>query len=397
MMLALLMQGAVALIAVASPAGPWQAVLDLAGGALPFRLHIDPAGNGWQGELCNGGKCEPFSSVRMKGDSLLLEIADYDATVTALVRADSLLGYYRNVGSNGPRTIPFRAARGAWPVTAASNRLVGRWDATYFQEGQTSPRVFELRNTPTGFEGRMISSTADYGPFAGTVTADSFAIGLFDGSFVYLITGRLQGDTLRGIFHAGLRTQTPWTAVRSTGAPHLKSPTEITSADTTEPLRYAFPDLQGRIVRNDDSRFRGKVVLLDIFGTWCPTCHQATPELMRLYRRYHPRGLEVVGLAFEATGDTAVDARQVLRYRDKFGIPFPLLLAGINDTESLAAALPQLRNLSAFPTAVFLGRDGRVRQVHAGFHGLAAGPQHARRVKDFEKEIERLLAERREK
>jgi hypothetical protein len=101
----------------------------------------------------------------------------------------------------------------------------------------------------------------------------------------------------------------------------------------------------------------------------------------------------VVGLAFEATGDTAVDLRQVRRYRDKFGIPFPLLLAGINDTESLASAFPQLRGLTAFPTTVFLGRDGRVRRVHAGFHGLAAGPQHVRRVTEFEMEIEKLLSE----
>ena len=96
-----------------------------------------------------------------------------------------------------------------------------------------------------GIEGTLISSTSDYGPFSGTASADSFAIGYFDGSFVYLITGKLTGDTLRGIFHAGLRTQTPWMAVRSTGAPHLKSPTEITSADTTEPFRFRFPDLRG--------------------------------------------------------------------------------------------------------------------------------------------------------
>jgi thiol-disulfide isomerase/thioredoxin len=253
--------------------------------------------------------------------------------------------------------------------------------------------VFELRNEPVGFGGRIISSTTDYGPFSGTVMADSFVIGLFDGSFVYLLTGKLDGDTLRGIFHAGLRTQTPWKAVRSTGEPHLRSPTEITTADSTEPLRFAFPDLEGRVVRNGDARFRRKVVLVDIFGSWCPTCHEATPELLRLYRRYHARGLEVVGLAFEATGDTAVDARQVRRYREKFAIPFPLLLAGINDTESLAEALPQLRGLTAFPTTVFLGRDGRVRRVHAGFHGLAAGPQHRRLVREFESEIERLLDE----
>jgi thiol-disulfide isomerase/thioredoxin len=257
----------------------------------------------------------------------------------------------------------------------------------------TSPRVFELRNGPGGLDGRIISSTTDYGPFSGSVVGDSFAVGLFDGSFVYLLTGKLVGDTLRGIFHAGLRTQTPWTAVRSTGSPHLESPTEVSRADTTAPLRFEFPDLQGRLVRNDDHRFRGKVVLVDIFGTWCPTCHDATPELLRLYRQYHPRGLEIVGLAFEATGDTSVDARQVRHYRDKFGIRFPLLLAGINDNESIAAALPQLQDVTAFPTTVFLGRDGRVRRIYAGFHGLAAAPQHSRMVREFEAEIKKLLKE----
>jgi thiol-disulfide isomerase/thioredoxin len=392
----LLFQTAVTLAAGPSPAGPWKAALDLAGGQLPFVIAIESAGRGWQGQLCNGSVCQQFSAVRMQGDSLELEIADYDAVLKAQLRADSLVGYYHNVGSNGPRTIPFRAARGRRPVTIGAKRLLGRWDATYFQDLGTSPRVFEFRNEPGGFQGRIISSTADYGPYAGGVVGDSFAIGLFDGSFVYLLTGKLQGDTLRGIFHAGLRTQTPWVAVRSTGAPHLKSPTEVSRADTTEPLRFAFPDLEGKLFRSDDPRLRGKVVLVDIFGSWCPTCHEATPELMRLYRKYRGRGLEVVGLAFESTGDTAVDARQVRRYRDKFGIPFPLLLAGVNDNASISAALPQLSDVVAFPTTVFLGRDGRVRRIHAGFHGLAAGPQHARLVREFETEIERLLQEKRE-
>jgi thiol-disulfide isomerase/thioredoxin len=392
MMVALLIQGAAAL-ASPSPAGSWNAVLDLAGGQLPFVITIGRESRRWAGALCNGTKCQPFSAVRIQGDSLLLEIADYGAIMKAALRTDSLAGYYHNVGSNGPRTIPFRAARGRPHATTGSKRLLGRWDATYFQDQGTSPRVFEFRNLPGGFEGWIISSTADYGPFTGGVAGDSFAIGLFDGSFVYLLTGRLQGDTLRGIFHAGFRTETPWTAVRSMGAPHLKSPTEVTGADTTEPLRFSFPDVEGRLVASDDIRFRGKVVLLDIFGSWCPTCHEATPELIQLYRRYHARGLEIVGLAFEATGDTAVDARQVRRYRDKFGVPFPLLLAGVNDPESLAATLPQLRHLSAFPTTVFLGRDGRVRLVHAGFHGLAAGAQQAGAGREFEVEIERLLQE----
>jgi thiol-disulfide isomerase/thioredoxin len=374
-----------------SPAGSWRAALDLAAGELPFGVQIQQTAGGWRGELCNGRRCDPFSSVRVRGDSVTLELADYAATIKARLTTDSLTGAYHNVGNRGPRTIPFRAGRGRWPVTAAPARLVGRWDATYFSDFGDSPRVFELRNGTAGLEGTIISNTGDYGHFAGQVRGDSFALAHFDGSFVYLLTGALHGDTLRGVFHAGLRSQTPWIAVRSTGRRHLTPPTDVTRADTTVPFRFAFPDLDGRVVTERDPRFRGKVVMVDVFGTWCPTCHDAAPDLVRLYRKYHTRGLEIVGLAYEVSGDTAVDGRLVRRYRDKFAIPFPLLLAGINDTEAAAATLPQLEGFTSFPTTVFLGRDGRVRLVHAGYLGPATGPQHGKQIEAFEREIERLL------
>ena len=376
-----------------SPAGDWRAVLDLAGGELRFGLRLSGSGPHLQGELCNGHRCQQLSGVRLRGDRLTLEIADYAATMDGVLRGDSLVGAYRNVGNRGPRVIPFRAARGKWEAAPAPSRWLGRWDATWFGDWGTSPRVIELRNGPAGLEGTIISNSGDYGHCAGRGVGDSVAIAPFDGSFVYMITARLDGDTLRGVFHAGLRTQTPWAAVRSTGKPHLKAPTEVTAADTTTPFRFAFRDLDGRMVTERDPRFRGKVVLVDVFGTWCPTCHDAAPVLARLHRKYRARGLEIVGLAYEVTGDSAVDARQLRRYREKHGLAFPILLAGVNDTEAAAATLPQLEGFTAFPTTIFLGRDGRVRRVHAGFYGPATGPQHDRLVRDFEREIERLLAE----
>jgi thiol-disulfide isomerase/thioredoxin len=382
-----------AIAPAASPAGEWRAVLDLAGGELRFAVKVDGAPGKLKGEICNGSRCQPLSGVRQAGDSVVLEIADYAATITAALRADSLTGAYRNVGSRGPRTIPFRASRGRWPASSAPPRLLGRWDASYLGDFGTSPRVFEFRNGAAGLEGTIISNSGDYGHFAGRVSGDSFALAHFDGSFVYLLTGTLGADTLRGVFHAGLRTQTPWVAVRSTGRRHLTPPTEVTRADTTQPFRFAFRDLEGRMVTERDPRFRGKVLLVDVFGTWCPTCHDAAPSLVRLYRKYHERGLEIVGLAYEVTGDSAVDGKLVRRYRDKFGLPFPILLAGVNDPESAAATLPQLDGFAAFPTTVFIGRDGRVRRVHAGFYGPATGAQHGRLVEEYEREVERLLAE----
>jgi hypothetical protein len=112
-----------------------------------------------------------------------------------------------------------------------------------------------------------------------------------------------------------------------------------------------------------------------------------------LYRRYRDRGLEVVGLAYEVTGDTAVDGALVRRYRNKFGITFPLLLAGVNDSDSPGETQPQLSGPIAFPTTIFLDRTGRVRKVHAGFSGPATGEAQEALVREFDATVRALLEE----
>lgn len=373
----------------AQVAGPYRGVVDIAGGALRFSLQLSPTS---PSELCNGSKCDRLPPVRRAGDSLLIDIPDFAATITALPRGDSLTGYYRNVGNRGPREIPFRASRGTWPAEPAPPTIVGRWDANWILDGRTSPRVVELRNATSGLEGTIVSNTGDYGLFWGRAEADSFSLSHFDGSYVYMLTGRLDGDTLRGIFHAGIRTQTPFVAVRSTGRPHLRDPLEITQADSSV-FRFSFPNLDGQVVTEKDPRFKGKVVLVDIFGTWCPTCHDAAPVLTGLWRKYHDRGLEIVGLAYEVTGDPATDGRQLRVFQEKFAVPYDLLLAGTNDTQAAAATQPQLTGFTSFPTSIFIGRDGKVRKVHAGFYGPAMGAAHSNMIRQFEQTIEQLLAE----
>jgi thiol-disulfide isomerase/thioredoxin len=369
--------------------GNYRAVLDIAGGPLRFQLSLSSDSGS---TLCNGTRCDTLPPFRPIGDSIRLDIPDYAATITAAIRGDSLIGFYRNVGNRGPREIPFRAARGRWKIEHPPASLIGRWDANWILDGRTSPRVIEFRDSTSGMEGTIISNTGDYGVFWGRAEADSFSMSHFDGSYVYMMTGRLEGDTLRGLFHAGLRTQTPFVAVRSTGRPHLRDPLEITRADTSA-FRFSFPNLEGRIVTEKDPRFRGKVLLVDIFGTWCPTCHDAAPVLTRLWQKYHARGLEIVGLAYEVTGDSAADGKQLRIFKEKFGISYDLLLAGINDTQAAAATQPQLTGFTSFPTSIFIGKDGKVRKVHAGFYGPAMGAAHTNMVRQFEHTIEQLLAE----
>ena len=157
--------------APADLAGSWRAALDIAGGPLPFVLRVEESHGQWTGRLCNGAECQAISAIRQEGDSLVLELADYAASIAAVQRGDSLLGRYHNVGRRGPRTIPFRAARGAPSVTSAPSRLLGRWDA-WFQSGfDATPRVLQVENTASGVEGTVISNSGDYGRFAGTMVA----------------------------------------------------------------------------------------------------------------------------------------------------------------------------------------------------------------------------------
>lgn len=367
-------------------------MLDLAGGPLRFSIVVDPGPSPLSARLCNGASCQPFSAVRVTSDTVVFELGDYAAAIQVIHTGDSLVGAYSNVGNRGPRSIPFRAERGRWPAEAGPPGLPGEWNAWFGAEGARSPRVFDFRDTPEGLAGSVLSNSGDYGAFWGGADGNRFSIGHFDGSFVYLITGELTGDSLVGVFHAGLRSQTPFSATRSTGAPHLKPPTEVTRADTSAPFRFAFPDLGGRMVTNEDPRFRDKIVMVDIFGTWCPNCQDAAPTLLELYRSYHARGFEVVSLAYEVTGDSAIDGQLVRRFRDKFGIPWTILLAGVNETDLTAATLPQLEGFTAYPTLLFLDRTGRIRRIHAGFYGPATGAQFTKLKADLHSYVEELLA-----
>ena len=388
----------VVLLSTVAPAsaqieGRWRAVLDLAGTSLLFELAVARENRELVARICNGPHCSDQATVTITGMAVEFDISDYSAHITAERRGDSLVGRYHNVGRGGPRAIPFRASPGRWTGSAGAPALLGHWDAWFITDQRRSPRELVLQNGAAGLEGAVISNTGDLGHFVGGAVGDSFSVARFDGISVYVLAGRLQGDTLRGTFHAGLRTQTPFIAVRTRGIAHLTPPTKLTSADTTYPFRFAFPDVEGGRVTQDDPRLKGKVVLVDIFGSWCVTCHDATPDLIRFWREYRPRGFEILGIGYEVTGDSAVDMPQIRRFRDKFGIPWTLLYGGISVVEETAATLPQLRGFTAYPTTLFLGRDGRIREVYAGFRGPAAGAQHARQLEDYRQIIERLLAE----
>jgi hypothetical protein len=115
--------------------------------------------------------------------------------------------------------------------------------------------------------------------------------------------------------------------------------------------------------------------------------------LVDLYAKYKSQGLEVVALAYEYTGDQARDLEQLRIYRQRHGIEFPMLLAGTTEPGEIARTLPQLVNFGAYPTTIYIGRDGKVDYIHAGFEGKATGERHQKLVQEMEHRIQAMLQE----
>ena len=130
--------------------------------------------------------------------------------------------------------------------------------------------------------------------------------------------------------------------------------------------------------------------MLAISGSWCPNCHDEAPFLEELYRQYRAQGLEVVALSFEEADQLKTLAR-LRAFIKQYGIDYTVLVPG--EPAQLAEKLPQAENLNSWPTTFFLGRDGRVRAVHAGFAGRASGEFYTQTKREVTNLVEGLLAE----
>jgi thiol-disulfide isomerase/thioredoxin len=391
--------------------GRWQAQLTAARAdtrdtyQVPFDLLIDTAPGGIRAALINGADRIEFSSAQLHGTELTLRLEQYDATLTARCSegkriCTELTGEYVRQKGSAVARYAITARRTRYLETVSSPQFAPDWQFSFTAaDGKpaseaTAPAHFVIHGDFV--EGTIAPLSGDYGLMSGRLINGELHLSRFDGIHALRLDGRVfSSERVEGVFHVSPGTTLNFVATRSgsalaTGfdeAEHL-----TTVADPAEPFRFHGIDASGATVTQNDLRFRGKVVLIDIFGTWCPNCHDEAPILQALYEKFHSRGLEVVGLSYEYVDDRARNLRLIDVYRHKYDIAFPLLLAGTTDAGEMERSLPQLRNFGAFPTAIFLDRHGRVRLIHAGFSGPATGRLDEIR-RHFEETIARLLNE----
>ena len=386
-----------------SPAGLWDATVTITiqnKGTLdiPFRFEI-ACGNAScaspRGSFFNGDDRVTSTTGRFENGALALSFDEYGTKLEATLKDGRLEGQY-NRGTRGA-PYPFQAKRFVAQETGDAKILpiAGLWNV---QVGKSSKgeAAWQLIVRQSGAEATaaILRVDGDTGTLSGTYRDGKFVLSHFSGARPLRVEITPKGD---GTLALVQNKDDPFTAIRADqalakGLPQPSDPSRFTSVkDPTEPLRFSFPDLGGRIVSNTDPRFQGKVVLVNISGSWCPNCHDETPFLVELYKKYKSRGLEVVALSFEEEAQLK-DPVRLRAFMKRYGVDYTVLLPG--DPKELNDKLPQAVNLSSFPTTFFVGRDGRVRGAHAGFPGKASGKFHTEAKQETTAMVERLLAEK---
>lgn len=130
-------------------------------------------------------------------------------------------------------------------------------------------------------------------------------------------------------------------------------------------LDFELPDLSGAEFAASHERFRDKVLLVTLWGTWCPPCVSEIPVFNDLQARYLADGLVIVAIAFDRNPDTLGRQMELREFVEQHDIGYFVLDGGT--TDSFTDALPMVKGVKGLPVEILIDRDGRVVDCRNGY------------------------------
>ncbi|MBF9239364.1 TlpA family protein disulfide reductase [Hymenobacter sp. BT683] len=385
-------------------AGHWQGFVRTQNKAIGFEFDVAVEQGKPVVYLINKGldgqerlRCNDISAA---GDSATIRLHVFDAAL--VVRADGenkLTGTWVKYDAPASYRVPLVALYGEKPQPAATANTPdfnGTWRVTFKEDdGKTYPAVGVFKQQGAAITGTFLTTTGDYRYLSGAVLPTGMGMSTFDGNHAFLFQAAKQPDgTLKGDFYSGKAGHETWTAVLDPNAklPDAYSLTALKKGETK--LDFKFPSVfEGGVVSPASPVYQGKVVVVQLLGSWCPNCMDETAFLAPWYEKNKSRGVEVIGLGYERSSDYKVASARLRNLRERYNIKYELAVAGVSNKDSAAKSLPQLAQVLAFPTTIFIDKKGFVRKIHTGFSGPGTGKYYEEEIAGFNREVDKLLKE----
>lgn len=400
--LAVLMLGAGTALGASSINGRYDATINLNGTVIPFRLDISGEGNALTGILYNGDDKETTTNASFSDGAITLNFEHYLTKIVATPKDGKLEGKVlgRFERDTYISAVPFVASPHVEPAAVQGSvpNIGGVWEIEYDSaKGEKAWRLI-VKQTGPDVSASILRIDGDTGALDGRYSDGKFVLSHFDGSrpLVAEVTPQPDGTLqlqLKGAYTpdnklTAYRTET----ARAKGLPEPDDFVKHTTVrDPNEVFAFKFPDVNGKLVSNDDPKFKGKVVLAIVTGTWCPNCHDEAQYLVQLDKKYRDKGLAIVALDFEEPEQQGSLERE-RAFVKKYGVEYTYLIAGA--PSDMWEKVPQAVNLNTWPATIFVGRDGLVKGIHSGFASPASGDFNRQLQEEFTSKIEQLLSEK---
>ena len=350
----------------------------------------------------NGSERLLVDDIKLKGDSVFIEMPFFESTFKLKLQKDySLTGKWIKGTSTKFLELPVQFKYGIkqrFPVHSTPKSTInGRWQVAFTRpNGTERPAIAEFQQKGSYLTGTFLTPSGDYRFLEGVVSADSMYLSCFDGSHAYLITAQIRGNEIvNGSFYSSAANKEQWRATKNTEAV-LPDTTQLTQLKPGESkLNFTFKDVNGNDVSINDERFRNKVVVIQLMGSWCPNCMDESKFIGEFYKQYKSKGVEVIALAYEYSTDFNRSKASVQKFINRFQIKYPVLITPTttSDEQRTEKTLPQLTPIRSFPTTIFLDKQGHVRKIHQGFYGPGTGIHYEEFKIEFYRTIQSLLAD----
>jgi thiol-disulfide isomerase/thioredoxin len=399
LIIVLLFPSAFAVIAQTNlKAGSWTASLKRADGHnIPIKLLVEYK-NGKQGiYIVNGSERLKTDNPVMDGDSMVIRMPVFESYFKVQSSATQLRGNWIKGGSAKDLIMPFEANASLNTKVAKAKplqNLSGKWKIEFTKADQTKrSAIGNLMQKGNILSGSVLTPTGDYRYMSGLVDVDSFTLSTFDGIHALLFEGKIKADSISGQFYSSASPVETWTAVKDEKVT-LTAPLTTVKEGSDGKLAFTYMDLDGKEVSLQSDRYKGKVVVIQLMGSWCPNCMDEMAFLSDYYSKNKSRGVEVIALAYELTTDKERSRRSLQRFQKQFKVEYPILNTGVTvgDKERTEKTLPQLTEIKVFPTSIILDKKGVIKEINTAFYGPGTGAYYTAYKANFEKTINALVA-----
>jgi thiol-disulfide isomerase/thioredoxin len=384
-------------------AGRWTASLSREDAQnIPIELLVEYNGGKQAIYIVNGSEKLKTDAPVVQGDSLIIRMPVFESYFKAkLSNNTQLKGNWIKGGSAKDLVVPFEAHAGGSALSVAkktaSKNITGKWDIQLFKNDQTKrPAIGNLSQKGNTLSGSVLTPTGDYRYMSGVVDGDSLKLSTFDGVHALLFKGKIiTADSIAGKFYGSLSPAESWTGARNEKV-KLDAPVTAVKEGSDGRLAFTYLDLEGKEVSLQSDRYKNKVVVIQLMGSWCPNCMDEMAFLSDYYSKNKSRGVEVIALAYELSTDKERSRKSLQRFQKQFKVEYPILNTGVTvgDKQRTEKTLPQLTEIKVFPTSLILNKKGTIEEINTSFYGPGTGEYYTAYKTNFEKTINRLLAEK---